>query len=285
MNRLQGVLTGLIVVSLVAMLSVAAAQAAEYGRCKAQKGGKYTSSSCTTLSTEPKTAKDEWFPAPTGSPTFNGAYTASSGKVTLATEGGTVTCKHSSGSGEVTELNLGVARLTLTSCELGKTECASGGDPFDPEGGEEVAGVITTKPLRTRLVGHGGPTGGSESKEPAEGEVWTEYIGLTGGAEGTQVEFHCGEHFLEVKGSVSAPTTKVAKMATSLSSTFARGQGEQSLQVFVYDGETFKLAGNPTLGMKAKSAFAEKIEIEPHTTEPCCPCEHPHPELECAPRE
>src|SRR6202041_779522 len=96
--------------------------------CVAHKKGEYTESSCATKSEKPKKGGFERLAGP--------GFTSSTGTVKLETPGlgRTVVCTASSGKGEVTGLSSGVARVTLTGCEVAGKKCTSEGPNSTPSG-------------------------------------------------------------------------------------------------------------------------------------------------------
>jgi hypothetical protein len=265
-----------------AFTTLGAAGAPEYGQCVAQKGGNYTDSGCNTVA-EKKGVPDhkgkfEWVPGPASSACVaqkKGEYTESScatksakpGKgsferlagpgfttstaaVTLETPGlgRTVVCTASSGKGEVTGLNSGVERITLTGCEAAGKKCTSEGVDSTPSGS---AGVIDTNLLDTRLLG-----------SPAQ--VWTQ---LVSGEHAPYVaEFGCEGVLLRVSG-VLAGVQEGDIGNASLTSTTAFGgeTGEQALTTAssTNGGKSWSAADPTTVVMLATNTAASPTEIRP----------------------
>lgn len=241
MKRIR--IAGLCLVAVFALAAVAASAASaspEYGRCVAQKHGKYSDGACTVLDEKkgkPKGSK-EWVPgpAPTCVPQKHGfysdsgcttldekkgkgkggfekaggpGYTSTGGLGVLETPsfGGPVVCQTQTGVGSVTGATTDLDQVTFSECETNGKKCNSAG---------EGVGVIKTLALETELT------------EPVPGEVNTKFQAV-GGAANFQAEFDCEGLLVRTKGYVSGTTTPTNVMTTTETAKFGVGKGEQAL--------------------------------------------------------
>jgi hypothetical protein len=287
----MGWLAVLAMLAAGAFFAPGSSQAAEYGRCVAQKKGAYKEENCQTLSTSKKGVANhrgryEWKPGPTpgcaarthgeytdsactekaskaGKGKFEKgpgpAYSSSTGKVTLAIPSLalSVECVSGSGTGEVTGTTTDADTLAFHACvtlSLEKTQdikCTSEG---------QAEGTIQTLPLESRLIGAGerGPGG----KEPLIGEVWTLFA-ATPADSGYQARFSCtGVGEFRVKGSLSGPTSEnVNVMNTNSTVNFGTLVGEQDLTA------EYSPTGTTWLGPYEASETLSSYEVAPSRTE------------------
>ncbi len=241
------------------------AQAAlpEIGRCvkvEATKVGKekiyhghYEAKDCieeNPLPAESVNGQYEWLPG-TGA---NSAFTTSSAKTTLTTVGGSsVTCSHSSGSGQYTGLKTATATLTLTGCQLAasKQACQSSG---------AAAGEIVTSPLSGEL---------GFIEDAYEGEDLHVSVGLDLKHAPTLLTAECGGEALSVGGSVIAPISSLDKMASTFTLKFTAAGGKQKPESFEEEPNDTLLstlgsgsAEQAGLTATGKIANGEKLEIK-----------------------
>lgn len=254
-------------------VSAAAAQAAEYGQCVAQKKGEYTEGDCLTKPIKHRKGSYEWKPgpAPTCVAQKKGEYTdagcvthskkphkgkyeaapgpgisATMGSVVLEAPelaGAKVTCTGGSASGEVTGAKGGLERIAFTGCEDAGHPCESQG----PTGtASHQAGTIDTNELQRRLVG------------PVSGEVQVQI--LSAEHEPFLIGFACGAEGYAVIGSLAGRHTgDINAPSLTASTTFASGEGEQALYTEAPGGLGGPVAGAFTAVLTETSASALEI--------------------------
>jgi hypothetical protein len=211
--------------------------------CVAQKKGEFTDSACAIKSAKPRKGTYEKAPG--------AGFTSSTGTVTLDTQelGRSVVCSASTGAGEVTSVNAGVERITLTGCEVAGKKCASQAPNGTPSG---KAGVITTNLLHTRLLG------------PVAGEVWTE---LTSAEHDPYLtEFACEGVLFRTTGSLSGiQAGDVGSPSLTSTTTFAPEEGEQDLSTAVSEdgGKTWVGPDLTSVTALSSNTSASNSEIRP----------------------
>jgi hypothetical protein len=218
---------GLCLVAVGAISAVIAASASavavpEFGRCKAQVGGKFSNSGCTLLAKEVSKQKFEWFGGPGPKNKFK-AHQKAETLATLETVGGTkITC--TTESNENAEFNSAktVAKIIaeFKGCETSKIPCNSAG---------KGTGEITTNALAGKLgVEKLGLKEGVvvESKNKLEVQLFAESLG------GLLAEFNCSTIHVEVKGCVAHPVAS-GKMLLTSTEKFTASKGEQKPDKFL----------------------------------------------------
>jgi hypothetical protein len=241
------------------------AQAAlpEIGRCvktEATKVGKektyhgrYEAKDCieeNPLPPESVNGQYEWLPGTGASSTF----TTSSAKTTLTSVGGSsVTCSHSTGSGQYTGLKTATATITLTGCQLAasKQACQSSG---------AAAGEIVTSPLSGEL---------GFIEDAYEGDDLHVSVGLDLEHAPTLLSAECGGEALSVGGSVIAPISSLDKMTSTFTLRFTAAGGKQKPESFEEEPNDTLLstlgsgpAEQAGLTSTGKIANGEKLEIK-----------------------
>ncbi len=225
MKRITLVGLSLFAVLAFSAITSSSAFAGEYGVCvKAAKvgktyTGKYTDKNC-SVSNAKSEGKYEWSPYP--GPAGTVWTTTSTSKVsTLSTSQGSITCNKNTDTGEVTGTKSNIETVTFTDC----TNNVFGTNCYNVETTKEggSGGTIIVVAL-TQLIDHG-EEGGS-GLEPAEGEVWNEFLPV--------VVFYCktplGEDPFFITGSASGVVGgDVNKMSPKSTVTFGAGKGEQDL--------------------------------------------------------
>jgi hypothetical protein len=244
------------------------AQAAlpEIGRCvkvAAEKVGKekvyhghYEAKDCreeNPLPPELVAGPYEWLPG-TGA---NSSFTTSSAKTTLQTVGGTtISCSHSSGSGQYTGQKTATATIAFTGCQLAasKQACQSSG---------AGAGEIVTSQLAGEL---------GFIEDFYEGEELIVSVGLDLKHAPTLLTAECGSEALSVGGSVIAPITGLDKMAPKFSLKLKAAGGKQAPEAFEEEPNDTLVstlgAGPPEqagLTSTMKITNGEKLEIKAAT--------------------
>jgi hypothetical protein len=223
MKRIRMMGLALVAVFAFSAMVASAAQAGEYGTCvktvKVNKKytGNYTDANCTVVNAKHE-GEYEWAPTPVGS---HIKTTDTSTTATLKSALGSVVCKKSKSTGEITGPKTDTEIVTFETCETSKKKCTS------VQAGEKV-GNITTYLLDTSLIDHGEK--GLSGKEPVEGEVWTQFVSSE--HEPYQAQFTCVgvPGVFEVSGSLSGVNTiNVNKMSTTGTVTFTEKGGEQDL--------------------------------------------------------
>ncbi len=260
---------GIVGLCLAAMFALSAmgassAFAGEYGVCaKAAKSGKtytgkYEDKNCTKEEATKTGGKYEWVPYPGPAGTKWG-YTSKSKTATLVGEAGNITCSKSTDAGEVTGVKSDVDTTSFTGCVLSITK----------ESCQNTAnkGEIVTTHNVTTLIDHGEK--GESGKEPAEGEVWTQYTGQPGtigfnGAPEVLAEWECSGIPFVTDGSLSGPTTEdVNVMSTKSKTVFSASGGEQDLVTTFFDPLTSKVETGPAIEeVTGEAKNAGKIEIK-----------------------
>jgi hypothetical protein len=195
----------------------------------------------------------EWLPGPGAESSF----TTSSAKTTLASVGGkTITCAHSTGSGQYTGVKTATATIALTGCQLtsNKQACQSSG---------AAAGEIVTSPLTGEL---------GFIEDAYEGEELNVSVGLDLKHAPTLLTAQCGGEALSVGGSVIAPISSVDKMTATFSLKFTAAGGKQQPESFEEEPKDTLVstlgAGSPEqagLTSAAKVTNGEKLEIKAAT--------------------
>ena len=259
-------IVGLCLAALFALSAMGASSAfaGEYGICaKAAKAGKlytgkYLDKNCTELAseaqkTEGKKNKYEWVPYP-GPAGTNWKYTSKSKTAILEGEAGDITCKSSTDAGEVTGVKSDVDKTTFVDCVLSVTK----------ESCQNTAtkGTITTTENVTTLIDHGEK--GDSGKEPAVGEVWTQFTGEgTKENNGDLAEWECSGIPFSTTGSLSGVTTEdVNVMSTKSKTTFNKSVGEQDLLTTFFNPFTSKVETGPAVENVTGEVKQSKSEIK-----------------------
>jgi hypothetical protein len=261
-------LTGLCIAAALTACSVSAvvastAAAGEYYWCRAEKGGEYSNSTCTTKATKSSERKYEKMSVEACVPEKKGEYTNSTcttksakpekgsfektkGRGFTAVGGkagipGTETpdfgpektiCEDYFESGEITGPKTATVRITFEGCGFEGLPCQSAGPNSDPSG---KAGVIITNLLDSRLVDNpetitflNAETNKEETKGPAVGEVWEELKSAE--HEPYLVEEECGGvQFLRVKGQDTGKLQIVNTLGKPQEAAFEDGVGADGL--------------------------------------------------------
>jgi hypothetical protein len=218
---------GLCLVAVGAISAVIAASASavavpEFGRCKAQVGGKFSNSGCTLLAKEVSKQKFEWFSGPGPKNKFK-AHQKAETLATLETVGGTkITCTAEKNENAEFNSPKTVAKIVafFTGCETSKVPCNSAG---------KGTGEITTFALAGKLgVEKLGLKEGVvvESKNKLEVQLFAETPG------GLLAEFNCSTIHVEVRGCVAHPVA-TAKMLLTSTEKFTASKGEQKPDKFL----------------------------------------------------
>jgi len=250
MKRMR--IVGLCLVAVFAFTAFAASSASaepkgQYGTCKAQAGGKFSTATCTV---EKANSKFEWVPLTTED-TFTSVAT---GTATLESVGGTkITCKKEHGTGAV-----------INSTEVGKViahfeECSSSGFACQNKGG--TSGDINT----TELSGGNGVEK-KGTTPPINDKLAGELHGPGGGA---LAEFECAGLSVVTTGAVLHPVTS-GKMVTETKEKFTASKGEQKPSNFEGGGE-IALASSTGGGPPEEAGqtftgvvkFATAVELNP----------------------
>jgi hypothetical protein len=256
---------GIVGLCLAAMFALSAmgassAFAGEYGVCaKAAKSGKtytgkYEDKNCTKEEAAKTGGKYEWVPYP-GPAGTKWTYTSKSKTAILEGSAGDITCKASTDTGEVTGVKSDVDTTSFTDCILSitKESCQNGA----------TKGTITTTKNVTTLIDHGEK--GDSGKEPASGEVWTQFTGEgTTSQEGLLAEWECSGIPFKTNGSLSGVTTEdVNVMSTKSKTTFNKSVGEQDLVTTFFNPLTGKVeSGAAVENVTGEVKNAGKIEIK-----------------------
>ncbi len=212
--------------------------ALEYGKCEAKKDGYYEEDTCQkpdskNKGTETK-GKFEWYANPVACfPEKDGYYSEAAcqtpdvkkgkqkGKFERGSNGftatgglakfeissvGTLECKTSESTGELTGQKTGRGTVTYRGCKLGSSECASTG---------EAAGTIKTDPLESFL---------EEEGEKVDTEFFQDPI----------MSFRCATEEYVLKGGFRGETAGDQDVMSATSeSVFRAGVGEQELETEV----------------------------------------------------
>jgi hypothetical protein len=284
MKRIR--IVGLCLVAALALVAIASAsasaQTAEYGQCLAKKKGNYSDAACGK--SLPKKGKYEWYP---GQPKTciakkkgnwanssctvpkpkkgkfekepGAKFTTSSGPGSLEVPVlfAALTCKKSTGTGEITGAKTGVVTTVFEECEISLEKCTSSGEP---------TGDIKTPPNHIELI-----AGGEEREDfynktkvgPAVGHAWAiftpeppaKYSG----------EFGCGlfgevRTFNEVGGEAGA----VNVMSNTGTTKFALGVGLDSLITESNVGLGWSGALHSILNNASTTAYEAKVELRVH---------------------
>jgi hypothetical protein len=223
-------------------------------KSKAIYEGKYLTNTCTTLAPEP----GKYYEGPEGKYERGSAVgiksTDKTKTATLASAAGTITCKSSTGTDEITGSKTDKNVTNFKTCVLSVTKgaCTTPGD---------ASGEITSTAV-SRLIDHGekGPSGG----EPAEGEVWDEFESESGPT-GLLAEFVCAPGVIfETSGTLSGVATPVnAKGSTKGTTTFGAGKGEQDLVTEFSEngGISFENTGPNVETATASIAWSSAVEV------------------------
>jgi hypothetical protein len=207
---------GLCVVAMLAATVVASgtasAAAPEFGRCLAQKGGKFLNSGCTKAAT-PGKEKFEWFPG-----VVKNHFTSKlkEGIPTLETVSGTkITCKGESNPGEINSpKSVAGVVATFTGCETTGLKCASAGQPEGQIVTAALEGVLGVEKVGT--------------KTPLNDKLAVELHAPVGQ---NIAEFVCAGIPVVVRGSVLHPVAS-NKMLISNAEKFTASKGEQKPDKF-----------------------------------------------------
>jgi hypothetical protein len=260
---------GIVGLCLAAMFALSAmgassAFAGEYGVCaKAAKvgktyTGKYEDKNCTKEEASKTGGKYEWDPYPGPAGTKWG-YTSKSKTAILEGEAGNITCKASTDVGEVTGVKSDVDQTTFTDCilSLTKESCQN----------TATKGSIETDKNVTTLIDNGEK--GDSGKEPAPGEVWTQFtgeVGATGfnGVPNDLAEWECSGIPFVSDGSLSGVTTEdVNVMSTKSKTVFNKSVGEQDLVTTFFNPLSGKVeSGAAVENVTGEVKNAGKIEIK-----------------------
>jgi hypothetical protein len=215
-------LFAVLAISAVVAASASAVTSPEFGRCKAQAGGKFSNSGCTLLAKEVSKQKFEWFSGPGPKNKFVGKQKEAT-LATLETVGGTkITCTAEENTNAEFSGPKSVAKIVafFSGCETSKIPCNSVGEP---------TGKITTNPLAGTLgVEKLGVKEGKtvESKNKLEIQLFAEKVG------GFLAEFNCSTIHVEVKGCVAHPIAS-GKMLLTTTEKFTASKGEQKPDKFL----------------------------------------------------
>jgi hypothetical protein len=210
-------------ISAVIVASASAVAVPEFGRCKAQAGGKFSNSGCTLLAKEVSKQKFEWFGGPGPKNKFTGKQKAET-LATLETVGGTkITCTTESNENAEFDSAKTVAKIVafFKGCETSKIPCNSAGEP---------SGDITTHALAGKLgVEKLGLKEGKvvESKNKLEVQLFAE-----AGPTAPLANFTCSTITVEVKGCVAHPVSS-GKMLLMSTEKFTASKGEQKPDKFL----------------------------------------------------
>ncbi len=259
MGPIKTACLGLAAAALLLALLATGAQAGEYGSCVKQAKvnrhfkGHYLDKGCTSKATVQETevggSGNEWNwegGTPTPAVTTKGKVVA----LQITGEGGTITCKKHTSTGQVTSSKEASMQITFTECSRGMTAetCETAG---------QAPGTIVW-PVFDRLVDHGehGHGGG----EPVEGELWSELTVFP------NAEFTCGTEgasFLVFDSFAGVTTGKtINQMGKKDTTAFGAGKAEQTLEVFYENPATSKQERlHATVTAEDTVLFAERIEI------------------------
>lgn len=261
-------LMGLCIAAALTVCSVSAvvastASAGEYYWCRAEKGGEYSNSTCTTKATKSSERKYEKMPVEACVPEKKGEYTNSTcttksakpekgsfektkGRGFTAVGGkagipGTETpdfgpqktiCEAYTENGEITGPKTATVRVTFTGCGFGGSPCESYGANGTPS---EKVGVIITNLLDSRLLDYpetitflNAETNTEETKGPAVGGVWEELKSAE--HEPYLVQDECAaDEFLRVEGQDTGVLKIVNTLSSSQEAAFEDGVGADGL--------------------------------------------------------
>jgi alpha-tubulin suppressor-like RCC1 family protein len=185
----------------------------ELGRCVKLKpaSGRYTDSSCTTASAGEDTGKYEWHAGPGPKSHFSAKGGAVKLEVT-AFKQAVLQCTESDIAGEYTGPQSASLSLVLRGCssQLAGGKCQS-------EGAGEGE-VTATLQARLGII--------SAGKKPSLGWDLQPASGLE------LADFECDAHQIPLEGSIIGPVTRVDKMSSSFSLTFAAPKGVQVPESF-----------------------------------------------------
>jgi hypothetical protein len=284
MKRIR--IVGLCLVAAFAFAAIASASASaqtvEYGQCLAKKKGNYNDGAC--ASSNPKKGKFEWYagkpntciakkkgnyndPACTVLKPKKGKFekepgakfTTSSGPGSLESPvlSGPVTCKKSTGKGEITGVNTGVVSTLFEECESSLEKCTSSG---------QSTGNILTPPNHIELIANPEKRFdfyNSTNVGPTVGHAWAiftpeppaKYSG----------EFACGvagevRTFNEVGGETSAVNT----MSNTGKTEFALGVGLDSLKTESNVGLGWSGEAHSILDNVSTTTYEAKVEERIH---------------------
>jgi hypothetical protein len=233
------------------MAGSASAAAPSFGRCLAQKGGKYENSGCTKEAKEVAKQKFEWTPTILKK-TFKAHMTGT--LATLETVTGTkITCKAEKNSGAEYSGEKSVSKIVadFTGCETGGIECSNAG-----------AGEIITSSLAGLLgVEKLGTTPPINNKLEVQ---------LTPESAATLAEFKCSTLTIKVTGCVAHPISS-GKMLLTATEKFTASKGEQKPDKFLGGpADECALASNNGAGAEESGQTItalveneEKIEANP----------------------
>jgi len=259
MKRIS-VVVGLCLAAIFAVsaLGASSAFAGEFGVCvKAAKSGKkytgkYNDKGCTQVNAKSE-GKYEWEPYPATKSGVKWGYTDKTKTATLEGSAGSITCTASTSVGKVTGVKTDEDVVTFTGCILSVTK----------ESCQNTAtkGEIVTNDLETRLIDHGET--GFSGKEPAEGEVWSEFVSKSG-PEGIQAEWECSGIPFATAGSLSGVIEKadLNKASNKSKTVFSATGGEQDLVTTFFNPLTGKVeTGGSKEITTGETKDESKIEI------------------------
>jgi hypothetical protein len=225
--KIMGVIAVALTVTAIAASSAFAA-APEFGRCLAQKGGKYATAACTT--TKAGAEKFEWVPGPGPKPKFHSVIKEKTTATLETVKGTKITCSHEEGPGEFKNAKE-VANVVATF-----NGCKTSGLPCNSTGAAKEE--IVTKPL-------GGVLGVEKFGETAVKNKLAVELHSESGP--NLAEFECSGLGVEVRGSVLHPVS-ANKMLIKSTEKFAATKGEQKPSEFAGEPDDSHILESNTSG-------------------------------------